>query len=155
MRLLRRNTTKVDYYEYEGLQTDLNEDGLHTGEFEPAYFPTKTLRGTISVPSGRAIQMFDGLNVQYSYVMVIDDSNPGLDEAGKIVWNNKVFDIVAIRSSLNFTTIALKENTTDHFDQYIFGDEEPTPEEPEEPDEPGNQGEPGEPGDNGGDEGDG
>lgn len=52
MRLLRRNTTKFEYLPYTGLETDLNEDGEHTGDFRPELGEPKEYRGNISTPSG-------------------------------------------------------------------------------------------------------
>lgn len=150
MRLLRRNTIEVIYSEYYGLETDLNEDGLHTGEFKPVRYVTKYIRGTMSTPSGSAAQTFAGLETRYSYVFVMDDPNPGIDEHGRILWNGKWYDVVAVRSSINFTSIALKECATDDSDQFIFGEDDVEPEEPEEPTgETGMTGETGETGETG------
>ena len=118
MRLLKRNVTKFDYYEYVGLGSDLNEDGLHTGEPKVKYNYPVTYEGNISSPSGEAKQAFDGVEISYSHVLVMDDPNVDINEHGYIEWKDKILDIKAVRPSLNSVTIALKERIADNGDQY-------------------------------------
>ena len=118
MRLLRLNTTKFEYCAYTGLESDLNEDGLHTGVYVPVYDDPVEYRGNISVPSGRAVQAFDGLEIRYTHVLVMDKPETDIQETGKILWKGKTYDITAVRRSLNVLNVALRERTEDHGDQY-------------------------------------
>ena len=124
MKLQRRNTTEFKYYGYTGLESDLNDEGLHTGIPVPVYAPPVTYRGNISVPTGYAVQAFDGVDVRYSHVLVMDDPKADIRETGYIVWNGHKYDVKAVRPSLNVLSIALKERTEDNGDQYTGPDEE-------------------------------
>jgi len=125
MKLLKRNLTKFDYYEYLGLGSDLNEDGLHTGEPTVQYNDPVTYEGNISAPSGEAKQAFDGVEISYSHVLVMDDPNVNINEYGYIEWKNKTLDIKAVRPSLNSVTIALKERIADNGDQDVEENNDP------------------------------
>lgn len=119
MRLLIRNRTEFDYYAYSGLQSDLDENGLHTGEWKPLYDERPvTYKGNISIPSGRTVQAFDGLEIRYTHVLVMDDPNVDISETGYIEWKNRKYDITAVRRSINSVSIALHQRTEDHGDQY-------------------------------------
>ena len=118
MKLLRRNTTEFKYYAYTGLDDDIDpETGLHTGIPKPVYDDPVTYRGTISTPSGSAVQAFDGLEVRYTNILVMDDPNADIRETGYIVCKGKQYLITAVRPSMNVLSIALIERTVDHGDQ--------------------------------------
>ena len=115
MKLLRRNTTEFEYLPYEGAGSDLNDDGDHTGDYSrPEYGDPVTYRGTISSPSGRENQTFYGEDIRYTHTLVMDDVNVGIKEYGLVRWKNDLYDIVAVRPSLNVMSIALKKQTVDH-----------------------------------------
>lgn len=123
MRLLRRNTTKFEYYGYSGVDSDVDDDGLHTGQPHPVYDNPKTYRGNISAPSGSAIQAFDGLEIRYTHTLIMDDPDVNINEAGYIVWKGKSYYITAVVPSINFVTIALLQRTIDNGDQRKEDDE--------------------------------
>ena len=119
MRLLKRNCTEFKYYAYTGLESDLDENGLHTGVPKPVYEDPVTYKGNISVPSGSAVQAFDGLEVRYSHVLVMDDPNADIAEYGKIRYKGRMYAITAVRPSLNVLSVALIAETVDHGDQFV------------------------------------
>lgn len=118
MKLLKRNCTKFKYFPYTGLESDLDEDGLHTGVPSPVYGRSVTYSGNISAPSGAAVQAFDGLDIRYTHILVLNDPNADIRETGYIVWRGKTYDVTAVRPSLNILSVALHQRTTDHGDQY-------------------------------------
>ena len=118
MKLLRRNTTEFEYYAYTGLDDDIDPaTELHTGIPKPVYEEPVTYRGTISAPSGSAVQAFDGLEVRYTNILVMDNPNADIHETGYIVCKGKQYLITAVRPSMNVLSIALIERTVDHGDQ--------------------------------------
>ena len=123
MRLLRRNTTKFEYLPYTGLETDLNEDGEHTGDFRPELGEPKEYRGNISTPSGQTMQQFYGADVRYTHTLVMDKPDAEIDEYGVVRWKGDLYDIMAVRPSLNVLSIALRKQTGNHTQPY-----EPDPE---------------------------
>lgn len=118
MKCLKRNMTEFEYYAYTGLDSDLNEDGLHTGIWKPVYDGPYIYRGNISAPSGSTVQGFDGIEVRYTHILVMEDPELDLRETGYIVWKGKEYDITAVLPSLNVMLIALQQRTADHGDQY-------------------------------------
>lgn len=116
MRLLKRNLTDIEYLPYNGVGSDLNDDGEHTGEFHPSYGTAVPYRGNISVPSGTANQTFYGLDTRYTHVLIIDDKDAGIDETGLIRYNGALYDIVAVRPSINVLSVALRKQTVNHAD---------------------------------------
>ena len=114
MKLLRRNTTEFEYLPYSGSDTDLNKEREHTGEFSPMYDNPITYRGNISAPSGKENQTFYGEELRYTHTLVMDDPNAEINEYGLIRWNGDLYDIVAVRPSLNVMSIALRKQTKDH-----------------------------------------
>lgn len=119
MRLLVRNKTEFEYYAYTGLDSDEDENGLHTGVWKPVYADPVTYKGNISAPSGAAIQAFDGIDVRYSHVLLMDDPKIDIKETGKIKWKNHMYEVTAVRPSLNVLSVALLAETVDNGDQYI------------------------------------
>ena len=122
MKCLKRNMTEFEYLPYTGTDTDLNEYGEHTGEFHREYGKAVPYKGNISSPSGHTNQTFYGMNIQYTHTLVMDDPNAKIDEYGVISWKGDLYDITAVRPSINSLSVALKKQTKDH-----------APEEPEEP----------------------
>lgn len=123
MKLLIRNRTEFEYYAYTGLETDEDENGMHTGVWRPVYDNPVTYKGNISSPSGSAVQAFDGLEVRYTHVLLMDDPNADISETGYIVWKGKEYDVTAVRPSLNVLSVALRMRTENHGDQYAGDDD--------------------------------
>lgn len=123
MKCLRRNMREFEYLGYTGLESDLDDNGLHTGIFKPQYDDPVTYRGNISTPSGGVSQAFDGLETRYTHILIMDDPDVGINEYGKIRYKGKLYTVTAVRPSLNTVSIALLEDTIDHGDQ-LNGDDD-------------------------------
>ena len=124
MKLLIRNRTEFEYYGYTGVDSDVDEEtGMHTGVWRPVYDEPVTYKGNISAPSGSAVQAFDGLEVRYTHVLLMDNPNADISEAGYIVWKGKTYDVTAVRPSLNVLSVALRMRTENHGDQYTGDDD--------------------------------
>lgn len=136
MRLLRRNTTEFEYLPYSGTETDLNDDGEHTGEFHPVYSDPITYRGDISSPSGRVSQMFYGMEVRYTHTLVMDRTDTEIRENGVIRWKGELYDVQAVRSTLNGLGVALRKRSPDAEEIEPEEETEPEPEQEPEGDEP-------------------
>lgn len=113
MRCLERNKTDFEYIPLEGPETDLNEDGEHTGEFHPAYGEPVHYRGNISTPSGRVNQTFYGMDIRYTHTLVMDNPKADIREGGMILWKGEMYDVTAVRPSLNGISIAMRKQTSD------------------------------------------
>ena len=119
MKLLIRTRTESQYYGYTGVESDLDENELHTGIFKPVYAAPVTYKGNISAPSGSVLQAFDGLEIRYTHVLVMDNPKADIRETGYIVWKGKTYDITAVSSSLNVLSATLLQRTEDNGDQVI------------------------------------
>ena len=121
MRLLQRNLTEFEYIP-QTEETDIDpETGMHTGEFrqmtadelgedaEPILY-----EGNISVASQYANYTLFGTDIRYTHVLLMDDPEVEIDEYGKIRWNGDLYDIRAVRRSLNIVSIALRKQTENH-----------------------------------------
>lgn len=124
MKCLKRNMTEFEYLPYTGTDTDVNDDGDHTGEFHRQYGEPIPYKGNISSPSGYTNQTFYGLNIQYTHALVMDDPNAKIDEYGVVRWKGDLYDITAVRPSINSLSIALKKQTKDHAPEKPEGDGE-------------------------------
>ena len=113
MHLLQRNTTKFEYLPPDELESDLNEDGEHTGDFTRRYMEPVEYRGNISMPSGYVSQNFFGTDTRYTHVLVMDDPDTDISELGMIRWKGRLYEIKAVRPSLNALSVALREKTAD------------------------------------------
>lgn len=111
MRLLRRNTTVFEYIPATGEESDLDENERHTGEFHPVYGDPVEYRGNISAPSGKTQQAFYGEDIRYTHILVMDRVDVEISEEGLIRWKGALYDIQAIRPSLNVMSIALRKRT--------------------------------------------
>ena len=118
MKCLRRNMTEFEYLPGDGVQTDLNEDGEHTGEFHPEYGEPITYRGNISAPSGRTNQQFYGEDIRYTHTLIMDKPDVEINEYGLIRWKGELYSITAVRPSLNSFTAALQRQTADYGEPY-------------------------------------
>lgn len=120
MRLLHRNCAVFEYIPYIGLESDVDENDLHTGIMIPKYGDPVKYVGSISTPSGSAIQAYSGLDIRYSHVLLMDDPKAEINEYGKVRYNNKTYTVTAVRPSLNVLSVALLEDTVNLGDQVIF-----------------------------------
>lgn len=109
MRLLKRNCTGATYYPYTGQTSDLNEDGLHTGEYHPVYGDAVEIhRANLSTASGRTEQNSAGKDNRYTHTMLIDRKSLEIEEHGKIECKGESYEILAVRRSLSFISLALR-----------------------------------------------
>ena len=132
MRLLKRNMTEFEYYGYTGVDSDVDaETGLHTGVPMPLYSDPVTYKGNISAPSGSVVQAFDGLEIQYTHILLMDDTKADIHEEGYIKWRGNKYDITGVRPSLNVLSVALRQRLNDYGDQREEPDEQEESEEPE------------------------
>lgn len=116
MHLLRRNTTVFEYLPPAGETSDLNDNGEHTGEFYQVHKDPVEYRGTISTPGGYISQNFFGTDTRYTHVLMMDDPDVDITELGMIRWKGKLYEIRAVRPSINSVSIALREKTMNHTD---------------------------------------
>lgn len=116
MRLLRRNTQEFEYLARTGTESDLDEYGRHTGDYsgKVIYAEPETKRGNISTPSGQTTNQFYGLATEYTHTLVMDEPDPGIAEGGVIRWKGHLYDVIAVRPSINAVSIALKRQTENH-----------------------------------------
>ena len=112
MKLLRRNTTTFEYRAYVGEQ-EILLDGMHTGNYGPVYAAPVQYRGNISAPSGFATDNLFGVNTKYTHVLLMDNPCADISEEGLIDWKGSVYDVKAVRPSINVLAVAIKKRTTD------------------------------------------
>lgn len=127
MRCLKRNETEFEYLPPDGTETDVNDDGEHTGDFQPKHAGPVTYVGNISTPGRHAVQEFYGKDVRYTHTLVMDDPEVDIKETGVIRWNGHLYDITAVRPSLNVFNAALLQQEAP--------EEEPAGDESEEEEE--------------------
>ena len=128
MRLLRRNTTVFGYRAYEGEQEVL-VNGHHTGNYQPSYATAVQYRGNISAPVGFVTDQLFGIDIKYTHVLLMDDPDADIAEDGLIDWKGAIYEIKAVRPSLNVLVVALKKQTENNAPA----------DETEEPDEEGGE----------------
>ena len=116
MRLLKRNTVSFDYRKYLGEQ-EILKNGHHTGNYAPAYSDPIQYRGNISAPSGFATDQLFGINTQYTHVLLMDKPDADIEESGLIEWKDAIYEIKAVRPSLNVLAVALKKQTANHVEE--------------------------------------
>lgn len=113
MRLLRRNTTTFEYRANLGEQ-EILLNGMHTGNYGITYADPVRYRGNISAPSGFATDNLFGVNTQYTHVLVMDKPDVDIMEDGLIDWKGAVYEVKAVRPSINQVSIALKKRTANN-----------------------------------------
>lgn len=123
MKLLKRNCTEFEYLPYTGVESDLDENGFHTGVPVPQYGSPVKYKGNISAPSGAAIQAFDGLEIRYSHVLLMDDPTVPINEYGRVRYKGRMYTVTSVMPSINVLSAALLADTVDHGDQLIGDDE--------------------------------
>ena len=114
MKLLRRNLIHVQYLPWTGKESDLNEDQVHSGEFYPIYGDPIPYSGNFSVPSGNTNPTFYGSDIRYTHVLLIENPKADINEFGLFRINGKLYEIRAVRPSLNGLSIALRKTTGDY-----------------------------------------
>lgn len=114
MKCLRRNMTDFEYFPPDGEETDLNDDGEHTGEFYQKFGDPVPYRGNISAPSGSISQNFFGTDTRYTHVLIMDDPDLDISELGMIRWKGDLYAIQAVRPSINVLSVALRKKTKDN-----------------------------------------
>lgn len=119
MKCLRRNMTEFEYLPCDGTESDLNNDGEHTGEFHRSYGDPIPYKGNISTPNGKANQTFYGEDIRYTHTLVMDNPDTEIREGGLIRWKGNLYDVQAVRPSINSVSIALRRQTKEHYDPYI------------------------------------
>lgn len=114
LHLLRRNETDFEYLPPDGVESDLNEDGEHTGDFTPKHAKPVPMRGSISEPSGTVSQNFFGTDTRYTHVLLMDDPDADISVLGEIRWKGKLYAIKAVRPTLNSLSAALQQKTANN-----------------------------------------
>lgn len=126
MRNLKRNETDFEYLPLKAIGSDVNDDGEHTGEYdEPEYDDPIWCEGNISAPSGQTNPTFYGLDIRYTHTLVMSKPCINIREDGKIRWNGQMYDIKAVRPSLNVLSVALKQQTEDRSEEFPYVPDEP------------------------------
>lgn len=110
MKLLKRNLTEFEYMAYLG-KTEVTVDDKHTGRWTVQYGDPVVYHGMIDVPTGYVQNQLFGINTDYSHVLLLDDPDADIKEAGRIRWKNALYEIKAVRQSLNVLSVALKKLT--------------------------------------------
>ena len=123
MKCLRRNKRPFEYLPYTGVDTDLDDDGFHTGEFHRQYGKPVKYMGNINTPSGNVSHTFYGDDIRYTHTLVMDDPNVKINEYGLIRFKGDLYEVKAVRPSLNSVSIALQRQTTEHYDPVIWTEE--------------------------------
>lgn len=116
MRLLKRNLTEFEYLPYEG-ESDLDQEtGRHTGEPVPVFGDPIPFQGNISIPSQFVNPTFYGEDIRYTHTLVMEIPETEINEYGLIRWKDNVYEIRALRPSLNVLSLALRKRTKDNSD---------------------------------------
>ena len=112
MKCLKRNMTEFEYLPNTGEESDMNDDWEHTGDYQPVFGEPVTYRGNISVPSGQTANQFYGEEIRYTHTLIMDKPDTDIQETGRIRWKGNLYDIVAVRPSLNVLSVALRRRTS-------------------------------------------
>lgn len=112
MKLLKRNLTDFEYLAPTGNENDVDpETGLHTGEPVLEYADPVPYEGNISTANLLANQTFYGEDIRYTHVLLMDDPEAEIHEEGMIRYDGDLYEIRAVRKSLNVLNIALRKLT--------------------------------------------
>ena len=106
-RLLKRNLTEFVYKAYAG-KTEILNGEKHTGKFTVSYSDPVSYEGNISTAAGLTTQEWFGLDRQYTHVLLMADPETDIHEDGIIEWKGGVYEIRAVRPSLNVLAVALR-----------------------------------------------
>lgn len=114
MKCLKRNMTEFEYLPSDGVDTDLNKDGEHTGEYHKQDGAAVPYKGNISIPVGKESQTFYGEDIRYTHTLVMDNPNAEIDEYGMIRWKDNLYEVQAVRRSMNSLSAALRRVTANN-----------------------------------------
>lgn len=116
MKLLKRNLTEFEYLPYTG-ESDIDpETELHTGDPVLQYGEPIPMEGNISIPSQFVNPTFYGEDIKYTHTLVMEPPETAIDEYGLIRWKDDIYEIRAVRPSLNFLALALRKRTKNNAD---------------------------------------
>jgi len=118
MILLRRNLREMEYIPYEG-ESDIDPDtGRHTGDPIPQYGEPIPFKGNLSTPSGHTNATFYGEDIRYTHTLMMEppDWDEPVNEHGLVRDGEDLYDITAVRLSLNYLSLALRRQTVNHAD---------------------------------------
>lgn len=110
MRLLKRTLTSFTYQPYVAKAEKLN-NGRHTGTYDVEYGEPVSYEGHIAPPYGTAHAQMFGQETRFTHVLMMDDPNVDISEQGIIAWGRHTYEVMAVRRSLNFTQIAIRQRT--------------------------------------------
>ena len=114
MKTLKRNQRDFEYIPLLSVGTDVNGDGDHTGDYsEPTYGTPIWYAGNISVPSGQSVHTFYGEDIRYTHVLVMDKPEEEFNEYGLVRFEGKMYEIKAVRPTINSFSAALRQMTPD------------------------------------------
>ena len=118
MKTLERNKQKIYYANYTGKAEILDDNGLHTGEYELTYTEPAEVKVNISASRGQAeIDLF-GTDLNYTNT-IATDKDLGIDEhsilwVGKEAYQNSLvtphnYIVVSVAKSLNSIVYAIRK----------------------------------------------
>lgn len=113
MKLQKRNCITFTYSPFLG-ESDLDVNGLHTGDFVPSYGKEIEYEGNLNPPGGVAQQTLFGIDTRYTHVLLMDNVKADIRENGVIRYKDDEYEIRAIRPSINVLSIALRKRTKNH-----------------------------------------
>lgn len=118
MILLKRNLKEMEYLPYEG-ESDIDPTtGQHTGEPVPSFGEPIPFLGNISAPSQYVNPTFYGEDIRYTHTLVMDPhADFPVNEYGMIRYLGDLYEIRAVRPSLNYISLALRKQTKDHSEE--------------------------------------
>lgn len=111
MRLQRINLTEFTYRAYAGKAERLTETGRHTGTYDVEYADGVPYEGQITIPYGNASARMFGLDANYTHILTMEDPEADIQEQGLIDWKGDVYEVTAVRPSINYLSVALKKRT--------------------------------------------
>ena len=79
--------------------------------YKPVYGQPVIYRGNISVANGFAQDSMLGVETPYTHTLLMDNMTADISVLGLVGWNGKLYEVKAVRRSLNVLNIALKEST--------------------------------------------
>lgn len=109
--LQRINLTEFQYRAFVKKTERMTDTWRHTGTYDTEYADPVTYDGNISIPYGTATARMFGLDTQYTHVLTMADPDTDIKEYGLIDWKGDVYEITAVRPSINYLTVALKKRT--------------------------------------------
>jgi len=109
--LQKINLTQFWYRPFVGKREKLTDLGRHTGTYDVEYGDPVEYEGQITIPYGTATARMFGLDANYTHVLTMEDPETDITEHGQIEWKGDIYDITAVRPSLNCLTVGLRKRT--------------------------------------------